>query len=148
MKIINRTVAKDVIIMDKETGEIIEEKTINMEKQTIVKDSEEFMIWYENSIEVISNMKASEFKLIFYVMFYFSRDLEFYLNNSVYKEIENKTGLKKRTVLEAIPSLMEKDIVRRINRGFYMVNPNYFYKGSSKKRINMYSKYLKIKNDD
>lgn len=148
MKIKNGVEKKEIIVINQETGEIIEEKTIFMEKQVVVNESESFLFWYENTKDVVSHMKASDFKFIFYVMFNFGRDQEFYLNKQVYDDIELTVGLKKRTVLQVIPDLMKLDVIRRINRGFYMINPNYFYMGSSKKRINMYSKYLKIKNDD
>jgi hypothetical protein len=69
----------------------------------------------------------------------------FYFSQSIKDDIMEVTGLSIGTVRSSVKSYTENNLLIRVVGAEYMVNPNYFYKGTWEKRAAMIELYDKLK---
>ena len=119
------------IILDKETGEVLENNT---KRHTYIANSkEEFFLCYSSIIGVFMNMEQSEIRVFGYLLRYADAD-KFDVSKKLRIEIAKKTNLKERTVYTTLPTLVEKSLLYKHEDGLYQLNPRYVFKGSSNDR--------------
>ncbi len=69
------------------------------------------------------------------------------VHNTKYKDLSEMTGIAPPNISVALNKLIEHDLVIRLERGEYMVNPFYAYMGSSETRSSSIAKYRRLKQD-
>ena len=62
-----------------------------------------------------------------------------------YAELEGMTGMQSSNISTAVSKLIEKDLIVRLSRGHYLINPMYCYMGEGDGRANMIGRYYEAK---
>ena len=124
-------------VIDKSTGEVLEEKTI---KHTYLANSKEgFFFFYDSFITVLQQFSAAEIRLYTYLLENIPISRVFVINDFIRKEITKKTSLSAGAINNTLNLLTaaNKDrcpLIHRLAKGTYQLNPRYVYKGSSLNR--------------
>lgn len=122
-------------IIDLQTGEVFQEEinTITMVVSNVttryyasmIKDDE---IWYKD-------LNACEFKVCHYLFDNLRfGSTEFYINKTMRTKIAKVFDVSESQIQKAVKSLTDKNILGRVDRGVYMVNPAIAYKGNLKQQ--------------
>jgi hypothetical protein len=120
-----------------DTGEIKEEENINVIK---LPKEEDYIKVYIKHINYLNNLPTGTDTIIYSLIKRVNYDNEIYINNHLKKKISEETGLKLNTVNMYISKLVEKDVLIRIDRGVYILNPIFYGKGKWKDILNLREK--------
>lgn len=111
-----------------ETGEVSD---IYIQKD--VSSQNFWKIWLSDILTVlgiISNSKQLD--VVLYVMGHIKQSDNTFVGS--YDKIAKEIGVSKRTVITTMKKLLEVDFIRRVQNGYYQVNPKYILKGNENKR--------------
>ncbi len=116
------------------TGEVEEFAVNNIEER----DFNFSKIWMRNfimSLELIGNQKI---KLAFWIIDNLNRDNQLICT---FRAMSEQTGMSLDTVRQTMKILQEADFLRKFGNGVYVVNPNTYFKGTHKARLNILNQY-------
>ena len=130
-------------IVDSNTGEVL-----STQEHRYYKTHEPYFQLFLNDIDLMYKLKTkSEYKLFFcmlYHILYEHAQANIVQITAMLKSDANKIGIKSNSFHNVIKGLMEADIIRRTQRGEYMINPKVFYNGSYKNRKNTIGYYSNL----
>lgn len=120
------------VIVDHTTGEITHEDKLIQRRVS----AEKFIMVYLNDMGNIFQLTSdAQYKVLIALW----KRTEFGTNKvivvkSVKNDIVKETGVKFRTIANALTSLTKKGLLIRKDRSVYYLNPKYFFKGSDIQR--------------
>lgn len=119
--------------IDSETGEVL--KSTVKEHSYIANSRETFFIGYSALVGAFMEMSQSEIRIFGYCLRY-AKGVHFDISKNIRLDISRYTGINERTVLNTIPSLLEKKLLYKHESGLYQINPRYAFEGSTVDRNN------------
>lgn len=118
--------------VDTNTGEIIDQ-TIN--KHTyIANHAEEFFLMYSSMVLILKGSSDVRMKLFAALLERYSRGQEFSINRSLKDVLADEVGCSARSFDTAVTSLTTDNIIIRLNKSLYRINPRHVFQGSSSDR--------------
>ena len=131
----NAVIAKGQAIVDKITGEVLEENVL-MGKRKIV-DKSKFAKIYASEISVLFDLSKTALNVLLYIMRVMDFENKAYINTSDSEKLGYKTSL---SVRNALKELISKHILApALAPGWYWVNPTIICKGE---RFASYTEYV------
>ena len=133
--------SENIMVLNENTGEIIEENVIRREKTNEVIDIKFLKIWPEYLINYLLNCKNSRCIVLGFLLLHRNR------RNRVYKtqrEIAEETQISLPTVNKTLKELKNNEIIL-ILPSEIIFNPDFIAYGSSKVRNELREEYLKLK---
>ena len=119
-------------VLDKETGEIINEEII---KHTyITKDKEDFFLVYSSLIGLLGELTNPAIKVLSYILLNYKINSQFEIGGISRNLIAQKMNLGKSSVANALTELKENNILYSPMKSVYQINPRYAYQGSTSDR--------------
>jgi hypothetical protein len=102
----------------------------------VVEGIEQFVQLRLEILAVIDKLTPIEVKLLCYMSLnsIFNKNL-FHHNSISLKEMSAKTGVHPQTIKTNLASMVEKKFVVREQRGVYLINPKYAWKGGKEERV-------------
>ena len=120
--------------IDKTTGELV---PCNVSK-LVEKDYNFHKVWMINLVTSLEDIVNQKTKVAFWILLNLNRE-----NKLLYtqQQISAATGASIQTVNIVIKSLINADLMRQVRGGTYIVNPNTYFKGTTKSRQTIYHNY-------
>lgn len=119
--------------IDSSTGEVLD---VSVKEHTyMTSDKETFFIGYSSLIGAMMEMSAGEVRIFGYCL-RFAKGVHFDISKKIRLDISLHTGLNERTVLNTIPSMIDKGLLYKHSSGLFQVNPRYAFQGSTSERNN------------
>ena len=138
---------KDREIVNEVTGEVISIERTSIVKQKFVNGSDRFFMIFSNTLEVMKRLdKVSLLVLVYFGIEATETDLKFTATKFYKNKAALKLGMAYSTVANAIQRLYKRDVIRRVDAGIYIINPEFFWKGVMNKRPVAYGEYILHKN--
>ncbi len=130
-KSIIKTGATEVeTVVDFATAEV---KDVKVKHHKYVASKESFLMIYSSMLGIFMEMSQAEIRIFGYCLRY-ANGIHFDISKKIRLDISKITGLNERTVLNTIPSLIDKHLIYRHDTGLFQINPRYAFQGSSKER--------------
>lgn len=134
-------------VVDKETGEIISETYDTRHLKIVVDDNESFFLVFASAVSALSDKALSglDENLLRWIC---SRSVynmnRVGLQKNVKEEFAKQAGVKLQSVSNSIHKLKTCGIIVPEGNGNYMINPNFFWRGDRKERLNKYDLFMSI----
>ena len=130
--------------VDPLTGEVLSEKALT--RDILVKDSEEWFICYRNLMKAVLNLNSNEVRVLLWCAINTTVNtneivLARYIKDRMSAEI--KIGIP--SIDNALSSLVKKELMRRLARGVFHIDPANTWKGDLKTRARNITVYLNYK---
>jgi len=140
MGIIEQT--KESITYNNTTGEVTKEKTTNILNNR-TDQQKDFLYIFTKSLGYLSKLTKSETHTLFGLFGKVTHDNKLYINKGMKEEIARLMNMNFQTVNNAITNLSKKGILGRLERGVYILNPQFFGKGSFRdmKKIKIFQEF-------
>lgn len=119
-------------IIDRETGEILSQTT-NKDKY-LAGSKEEFYLMYSSMVIILKSSSDVRMKLFASLLERYSKGVEFGMSADLKKIIASETGCSPRSLDSAMTDLVEKNIIVKLGRSLYRINPRHIFQGSSDNR--------------
>lgn len=135
--------SEKINVLNKETGEIIEENVIRKEKTNEIIDIKFLKIWPEYLINYLLSCKNSRCVIFGFLLLHRNR------RNRVYKtqrEIAEETKISLPTVNKTLKELKDNEIILVLPSEI-IFNPDFIAYGGSKVRNELREDYLKLKDN-
>ena len=130
-------------IVDKDTGEVVDAK-----EYRYTKSHEPYFQLFLTDIDLLFKVdNKAQYKLFFCMLFHVQYEhahANIVKVTSSLKEDAESVGIKGSRFYNVISGLVKSDLIRRTQRGEYMVNPRVFYNGSYKNRKNSIGYYANL----
>ena len=117
-------------IVDSNSGEVMDMSTKT--HSYLANTKEEFFICYASIVGIFMNITQAEARVFGYCLRY--RNAKFDISKKVRLSMSDEVDLNERTILNTIPTLIEKNILYKSPDGLYGINPRYVFYGSTKDR--------------
>lgn len=137
-KHLKTTFTNSTITVDSETGEVID-YDVN-ETKILAGSKEEFWIIYSSMILIMKKSKDVKMKLLASLFERYSKGQEFSLNASFKQIIADEVGCSARSLDNAFTELVREQIIVKLHKQLYRINPRHVFQGSSSER----NKQLKV----
>ena len=121
-------------VVDISTGEIVE--TIINNTKYLANSKEEFYLMYSSMVLILKSSSDVRMKLFAALLERYSQGQEFTMSKSLKLIMSEETGCKPRSFDAAFTSLLKDNIVVKINKQLYKINPRHVFQGSSSDRNN------------
>lgn len=133
------------VIISEETGEVID-TSVNTIK--ILINPDDFCLVYAGLWNVILNspLSKSDIELFAYLISKYSDGTSFAITGYIKKEISKQSGKSITTYDRSTSSLLTNDLIYKVDKQVYKINPKYAFKGSSKNRHKAVIEMLEINN--
>jgi hypothetical protein len=118
-------------VVDSNTGELIDESIKRHKYLADAKD--EFFLGYSALTEAFMEMSMAEIRIFGYLLRY-AKGVKFDITKKLRLDISKLANLNERTILNTLPSLLEKKIILKHKSGLYQLNPLYVFIGSTSDR--------------
>ena len=119
--------------IDPETGELFSSEV--KEHRYLANTKEEFFLCYSALIGVFMEMNQAEIRIFGYCLRY-AKGVEFDISKKLRLSMSNEININERTILNTIPSLVDKGLLYLRPDDLYQLNPRYAYQGSTVDRNN------------
>lgn len=143
-----------VVSVDRETGELIEENI----STTIVKkvEREDFIQVYLKDMSALLDIKAvSEMKvlLVLWRIASFNKENDnngnkIVLVKAIKEEIAKELDISVGTIDNVLRKLVDRELIIKVARSVYKLNPNYFFKGYLKDRLKVVKTIIEYQIED
>jgi len=130
---------------DKETGEVIESKITKLTKLTKEPD---YIKLYINAVLAICDLSQSINPVLFELLKHmtYANDCDggqiIYLNSALRKKICETIGISSNRLSHILTKVVKSNILKRIDRGTFAVNPDMFGKGEWKDILKVKEIYI------
>lgn len=119
-------------MIDSATGELLD---VRINKQNYLANSkEEFWLMYSSMVLILKSSSDVKMKLFAALLERYSRGQEFSMTKALKTIIAEETNCKPRSFDTAFTSLIKDNIIVRIDKQLYKVNPRHVFQGSSSDR--------------
>lgn len=122
-----------------ENGEVVEDEPV-VHRVSYMAGKDQFYLMYSYFIDVLMSSKDMKLKVFAYLLEKYNAGTEFQLGNPIKKIIAEKLNTSVSAVSNTITQLKRDNLLYSPDRGLYILNPRYAFKGSSNER----NKQLKI----
>ena len=112
-----------------ENGEVIETVTNSFSK---IPQTPDFVMAFTKDLGYLQHLSGGGAKLLFGLMAVVDRNNEITLNKARKERVAQSTGLKLGSIDSLLNQLIKKEIILRVERGIYCLNPFLFGKGKWK----------------
>lgn len=129
-------------IVDKETGEVTHLESTNILR---IQDEPPYVKLYLDDLVKINDLPKNTSKILYQFVRKMNYDGQIVLNSAVKRMIASAINVKEQSISNSITSLIQKDIMHRVDTGMYVLNPNLFAKGSWGDVRKLRNKYLEFK---
>ena len=123
--------------IDKETGEIINAKTVLVEDR----DANFHKLWLANLMDAMEMFGSKRLKIVMWLLNNAKHDN---MVIATQKEIAKGAGCSIRTVTDVMQTLVANDFLKRKQNGVYVINPAVIWKGGRGERVNVLWQYRQI----
>jgi len=114
-------------VIDGDSGEILD---VIINKTTYLANSkEEFYLMYASMVLIMKGSSDVKMKLFAALLERYSQGQEFSMSKGLKDVIANETGCKARSLDTAFTELIRKNVIVRIGKQLYKVNPRHVFKG-------------------
>ena len=120
--------------LDVETGEVVE--TLINKTSYIANSAEEFFLMYASMVLILKGSTDVRMKLFAALLERYSKGQEFSLSKSLKEILAKETNCSPRSFDSSITSLVNDNIIVRIDHSLYRVNPRHVFQGSTSERNN------------
>jgi len=93
------------------------------------KDKNEFFMCYSALIGVFMKMSQAEIRVFGYCLRYVT-GIKFDISKKIRLAMAKEIDINERTILNTLPSLLEKGVLLQHEDELYQINPKYAFKGS------------------
>ena len=130
IKTVNKTTT---IVVDKETGEVLETAVNNVK---MIVDNEEFMLVYVGFWNAIrgNKLSKSDIDLLAFLIEHYCDGTPFGISKYIKEKVAKQTGKSITTYNNCTRVLVDENFIIEVGTKTYVVNPAYAFKGSSNKR--------------
>ena len=129
--------------VDRQSGEIIIDKTVKSYK---VNAEPSFVKMYVDDVAKLNRLGKTASSLLFSMVKRVGYDSVIALSLHVKREMALEMGIKSvQTIDNTIGELISNEVMTRMCQGTYMLNPNYFAKGSWKDVRELRNGYIEMK---
>jgi hypothetical protein len=130
-------------IVDSKTGEVLDTIIKSIVKQKFVNGNDRFFMIFSNTLDVMKKLdKVALLVLVYFGIEATETDLKFTATKFYKRKASLNLGMAYSTVSNAIQRLYKHDVIRRVDAGIYVINPEFFWKGVMNKRPVAYGQYL------
>lgn len=126
--------------IDRETGEIIE---VNQNTKLVYGQKNFWKCYMRDFISVLKELNDKQYKVFIYIMEHTRPSDNRFI--ATYQDIMEDIGCCKQTVASTLNKLKNKDFMRKIQAGVWIVNPDILIKGNDRKREMLLSEYHEVK---
>jgi hypothetical protein len=139
MRVINRIVTE---VVDSVTGKIVEKSVVNTYKKPQI-TKRYCMISMDNMW--IARIKPMDLYLLCALVDY-ENTIKYTItvSKTVKDEIKSKIKISDAQIAKSINSMIANDVIKRIERGVYIVNPECMWSGSVKTQEERIDKYMSV----
>jgi hypothetical protein len=135
-KTVNNHYDEDAVLV----GTDIEHDTI-----TYYSSIDPFFLEYADFINKVDELDKTTIKVLKFIAIEMEVDKLFYKSGKPFDtQACDRCGIVQGTYRNCLTKLNRSDIIRRVARGIYMVNPTYFFKGDVKGRGKKYGEYERL----
>ena len=139
MRVINRIVTE---VVDSVTGKIVEKSVVNTYKKPQI-TKRYCMISMDNMW--IARIKPMDLYLLCALVDYENTvKYTITVSKTVKDEIKSKIKISDAQIAKSINSMIANDVLKRIERGVYIVNPECMWSGSVKTQEERIDKYMSV----
>lgn len=118
--------------INKDTGELLETSEAVKHHSIVVPDKEAFAFQYAAIIGAIKSLSGRDIKILTYCAINASTETNaIHITKHVLEDIANTFNSSIGSVRNGIRILKEKQILSSLGKGSYIINPRYYWKGSS-----------------
>lgn len=142
-KITTQKVVGQQTLVDPLTGEVID--TIIVQKN-VEQDYNFFKVWLLDLMNVLEIVGTKKIKVINYILDNMNTQDNVFVGT--HQKIAKELNISRPIVSQTFKVLREKNIIKKINSGAYMLNPDILVKGKTGKRINLLIKYNKLEKEE
>lgn len=144
----NKKIKKQKIVgeekfMNMETGEIIE--TVIVQKD-IEQDYNFYKVWLLDLFNILELVGTKKMKVVNYILDNMNTQNNTFIGT--HEKIAKELNISRPVVSQTFKALQEANLLRKIQSGVYMINPDIIVKGKTGKRINLLIKYNQIKKEE
>lgn len=128
--------------VSEETGEILDVTTNN--SLYLANTKEQFYLMYSSMVLILKQSSDTKMKLFAALLERYSSGQEFAMNGGLKIIIASETNCNSRSLDNAFTFLIKENIVVKINKGLYRINPRHIFQSSSLDRNNNLKAVLTI----
>lgn len=132
----------ETTIVDKDTGEL---KRLESTNTIRLPEEPPYVKLYLDDIVRINDLPKSTSKILYEFVRKMNYDGQIIINAAVKRMIAASICVKEQSISNSITSLIQKDIMRRVDTGIYVLNPALFAKGAWGDVRKLREKYLELK---
>ena len=121
------------IEVDTTSGEVINESVTQL--KYVAGSKEVFFLMYPAMLEVLIQSTDVNLRLYAALLKRYAQGVEFGISKSFKGVIAHECGCSISSISNAMTTLVKKDILVRLGRNYYKLNPRYVYHGSSARRM-------------
>lgn len=118
-------------IVDKETGEVVDEEVKKV--RYLANNKEDFFLCYSAILGIFERMTQAEIRIFGYCLRYV-KGLKFDISKKVRLSMAKEIDINERTILNTLPSLVNKGLLVQHPDDMYQVNPRYAFQGGTGSR--------------
>ncbi len=118
---------------------------IEHDTETYYSSIDPFFLEYADFINKVDELDKTTIKVLKFIAIEMEVDKLLYKSGKPFDlQACDKCNIVQGTYRNCLAKLNKSDIIRRVARGIYMVNPTYFFKGDVKGRGKKYGEYEKL----
>lgn len=125
--------------IDRESGEIVDMSVVSTESTDFNFDK----IWLSHILQALDCLGSKKVKVVTWLLE--NKDSKNHVIGTQ-RAIAEKVGVSLPIVAKTIKTLTEADVLKMVQSGIYMLNPDVVFKGSKDQRMNILIRYQKLEN--
>lgn len=125
------------VYFDIESGDAIEMDLTVAEQ----KDFNFHKVWLTEALQKLDLIGNKKTKVAYYLLDLMKNDNTIV---NTYQEIAKGAGVSGETVVRTMKALVDANFIKRIRRGYYILNPALVFKGSSQNRAYHVTEYVNV----
>ena len=123
-------------IVDSESGAVIDQNVNLKIHRTLAASRESFAQMFFSIVGVLNNLTGAEIKILVYCITHAPYNKNFVTINAPFRKLITKEcNIADGTIKNSVKTLVKKGMLIRQGSGSYLINPEYFWKGDSEKRV-------------
>ena len=129
-------------VIDADTGEMFK---LKQDTRLAYGQKNFWKCYMREFIAVLKNLSDKQYKVFIYIMEHTRPSDNRFI--ATYQDIMKDLGCCRQTVAATLNKLKDKDFMRKIQAGVWIVNPNILMKGNDRKRNMLLSEYRAVKTE-
>ena len=129
---LKNTTTERYVVIDKETGEVMDEYTNNL--SYLANTKEEFYLMYSSMVLILKTSKDVNMKLFAALLERYSHGAEFSMSKGLKTIIAKECECSPRSLDNSFSFLVKEHVVIRLDCNLYRIEPRHIFKGASNQR--------------